>query len=47
VASIPLSVFYERPPPMTLLRLCIAKRDSTLLEGASRLVRYLKQGVAV
>ena len=43
VASIPLSVFYERPPAMTLLRLCIAKRDETLLEGASRLVAYLRR----
>jgi methionine aminotransferase len=46
VASIPLSVFYERPPPMTLLRLCIAKRDETLLEGASRLVAYMRRGAA-
>ena len=46
VASIPLSVFYERPPPMTLLRLCIAKRDETLIEGASRLVAYLRRGAA-
>jgi methionine aminotransferase len=44
VASIPLSVFYEQPPPMTLLRLCIAKRDETLIEGASRLVAYLRRG---
>jgi methionine transaminase len=42
VATIPLSVFYEQPPPMTLLRLCIAKRDETLLEGAARLVSYLR-----
>jgi methionine transaminase len=38
VATIPLSVFYENPPPMTLLRLCVAKRDQTLLEAAARLV---------
>ncbi|MGA8708823.1 MAG: methionine aminotransferase [Steroidobacteraceae bacterium] len=44
VASIPLSVFYERPPAMTLLRLCIAKRDETLREGAARLVAYLRHG---
>jgi methionine aminotransferase len=44
VASIPLSVFYERPPPMTLLRLCIAKRDETLIDGAARLTAYLRQG---
>jgi len=42
VATIPLSVFYEHPPPMTLLRLCVAKRDETLTEGASRLVSYLR-----
>jgi methionine aminotransferase len=44
VATIPLSVFYEDPPPMTLLRLCIAKRDETLIEGASRLVTHLRRG---
>ncbi len=37
VATIPLSVFYRQPPPMTLLRLCFAKRDDTLAEGARRL----------
>ena len=42
VASIPLSVFYERPPPMTLLRLCFAKRDETLNEGAARLRAYVR-----
>jgi len=46
VASIPLSVFYEQPPRMTLLRLCIAKRDSTLTEGATRLVNYLRRARA-
>jgi methionine transaminase len=44
VASIPLSVFYEQPPAMTLLRLCIAKRDETLIEGAARLTAYLQRG---
>jgi len=44
VASIPLSVFYEQPPPMTLLRLCVAKRDQTLIEGADRLVTHLRRG---
>jgi methionine transaminase len=44
VATIPLSVFYEKPPPMTLLRLCIAKRDETLIDGAARLTNYLRQG---
>jgi methionine aminotransferase len=37
VATIPLSVFYQHPPPMTLLRLCFAKRDETLDEAAARL----------
>lgn len=37
VATIPLSVFYREPPPMKLLRLCFAKRDETLVEGARRL----------
>jgi methionine transaminase len=37
VATIPLSVFYQQAPPMTLLRLCFAKRDETLDEGAARL----------
>jgi methionine aminotransferase len=42
VASIPLSVFYQQAPPMTLLRLCFAKRDETLDEGAARLQAYLR-----
>ena len=37
VATIPLSVFYREPPPLRLLRLCFAKRDATLVEGARRL----------
>ena len=37
VASIPLSPFYARPEPLTFVRLCIAKRDSTLDEAAARL----------
>lgn len=42
VASIPLSVFYQHPPPMTLLRLCVAKRDATLDEGAARLREFAR-----
>ena len=42
VASIPLSVFYRQPPPMTLLRLCFAKQDQTLDAGAARLQQYLQ-----
>jgi methionine aminotransferase len=37
VAAIPLSPFYAAPPPMTLLRLCIAKKDETLITAAERL----------
>jgi methionine aminotransferase len=37
VATIPLSPFYARPEPLTFVRLCIAKRDSTLDEAAARL----------
>jgi methionine transaminase len=37
VAVIPLSPFYAQPPRMTLVRLCIAKRDETLRAAAERL----------
>jgi methionine aminotransferase len=37
VATIPLSPFYAEPPSMTLLRLCIAKKDETLTAAADRL----------
>lgn len=37
VATIPLSPFYAAPPSMTLLRLCLAKKDETLLNAAERL----------
>ncbi len=38
VAAIPLSVFYERPPPrQKLVRFCFAKADATLDEAAERL----------
>jgi len=40
VATIPLSPFYARAPAMTLLRLCIAKRDETLLTAAERLCAF-------
>jgi methionine aminotransferase len=40
VATIPLSPFYASPPAMTLLRLCIAKRDSTLENAAERLRHF-------
>ena len=37
VATIPLSPFYAKPPALSVVRLCIAKRDSTLDEAASRI----------
>lgn len=37
VASIPLSPFYAQPPPLSLVRLCIAKSDATLDAAAERL----------
>lgn len=44
VASIPLSVFYREPPAgMRLLRLCFAKQDATLAEGARRLLAWRPQ----
>ena len=44
VATIPLSPFYaNRTPRMTLVRLCIAKRDETLREAAKRLVAFAQQ----
>jgi methionine aminotransferase len=43
VAAIPLSVFYRQPPRMTLLRLCFAKREETLVEGAARLLAFARR----
>jgi methionine aminotransferase len=40
IATIPLSPFYAAPPSMTLLRLCIAKQDSTLKAAAERLCAF-------
>ena len=37
VAAIPVSVFYEVPPEMRLIRFCFAKEYETLLEAARRL----------
>ena len=39
VAAIPVSVFYERPPPLRLLRFCFAKQDETLVRAAELLCR--------
>jgi methionine transaminase len=40
VATIPLSPFYAVPPSLPVLRLCIAKQDSTLDEAAQRLNEF-------
>jgi methionine aminotransferase len=37
VATIPLSPFYAEPPPLSVVRLCIAKRDTTLAEAVLRI----------
>lgn len=38
VASIPISVFYQRPPQgLRLVRFCFAKREETLRQAAERL----------
>jgi methionine aminotransferase len=42
VAVIPLSPFYAQPPRMTLVRLCIAKRDATLRTAAERLTAFAR-----
>jgi len=43
VATIPLSPFYAAPPALSCLRLCIAKRDNTLDQAASRLAAYAER----
>jgi len=43
VATIPLSPFYAVAPPLTVVRLCIAKRDATLDEGAARLAAFAQR----
>ena len=41
VAVIPLSPFYREPPAnMRIVRLCVAKRDETLIEAARRISEY-------
>jgi methionine aminotransferase len=37
VATIPVSVFYEQPPDVRLVRFCFAKEDATLDAAAERL----------
>ncbi|MEA3140720.1 MAG: methionine transaminase [Gammaproteobacteria bacterium] len=46
IATIPLSPFYAHPPRMTLVRLCIAKRDETLREAAQRLCAFAQKAAA-
>jgi methionine aminotransferase len=43
VALIPLSPFYASRPRLSLLRICIAKRDETLELGAARLLEFAKR----
>ncbi len=40
VATIPLSPFYAEPPSLSVVRLCIAKRDETLDAAAARLAVF-------
>ena len=42
VAAIPISAFYETDPVTSIIRLCFAKRDETLDEGARRLAQARK-----
>jgi methionine aminotransferase len=45
VATIPLSPFYRQPPAsLRCLRLCCAKRDETLQEGAWRIAAWAARG---
>ena len=46
VATIPLSPFYANAPRMSLLRLCVAKRDETLAAAAERLVAFSSRHTA-
>jgi methionine aminotransferase len=43
VATIPLSPFYAEPPQLSVVRLCIAKRDDTLDQAAARLAGFAAQ----
>jgi methionine aminotransferase len=43
VAVIPLSPFYREPPAgMRIVRLCVAKRDATLIEAAERICAWTR-----
>jgi methionine aminotransferase len=43
VATIPLSPFYAEPPQLPVVRLCIAKRDSTIDEAAARIDEFARK----
>ena len=43
VATIPLSPFYERPPPLQVVRVCVAKQDATLDAAAERINEFTAQ----
>ena len=40
VATIPLSPFYEKPPPLHVVRVCVAKQDATLDGAAQRINEF-------
>jgi methionine transaminase len=42
VATIPLSPFYEKPPPLHVVRVCVAKRDPTLDAAAERINEFMR-----
>lgn len=45
VAVIPLSPFYREPPAdMRIVRLCVAKRDTTLIDAAERIRAWTNRG---
>lgn len=41
VAVIPLSPFFSKDPDLKFIRVCFAKRDEVIKEGAERLLRYI------
>jgi methionine aminotransferase len=43
VATIPLSPFYEQPPPLQVVRVCVAKQDATLDAAAERINAFTAQ----
>jgi methionine transaminase len=43
VATIPLSPFYERPPALHVVRVCVAKQDRTLDAAAERICAFAQR----